>query len=148
MSIKKRVLPIVLGAAVLLTCCLGIIFLARAADGSENTETVMPTDLWTIPAGITAEANVAVPDYMLYGKEFISSGSDFYNEYTESSEDLGLEDWQQNGIKFSPTAANRWVEYKNVVDISTYTSDDVLLAFTPLTSAMVSGNIYGGNGNH
>lgn len=142
MSIKKRVLPIVLGAAVLLTCCLGIIFLARAADGSENTETVMPTDLWTIPAGITAEANVAVPDYMLYGKEFISSGSDFYNEYTESSEDLGLEDWQQNGIKFSPTAANRWVEYKNVVDISTYTSDDVLLAFTPLTSTRGNAEIY------
>ena len=77
MSIKKRVVPIVLGAALLLACCLGIVLLARAADGAEETQSVSPVELWTLPAGVTAEADVSVPDYMLYGKEFLSSGGDF-----------------------------------------------------------------------
>ena len=142
MSIKKRIIPIVLGAAFLLACCVGIVLIARADGGGQTAQAVSPLDMWTMPAGVTAEADVSVPDYMLYGKEFASGDSNTYTEYTESSQDLGLEDWQKNGIQFSPTAANRWVEYKNVVDITGYTKNDVLFAFTPLTSTRGNAEIY------
>lgn len=135
-KIKEKILPFVLGG-VLIAGSVGVCLSVGAAGESEIGS---PADLWTLPAGVTAQSDVSVPDYMLYGKEFDQAYN--YTEYTQDSEDLGLEEWQKNGVKFSPSAANRWVEYKNVVDISDYSSNDILLAFTPLTSTRGNAEIY------
>ncbi len=124
---KKIILPLLLGGA-LLAGSLGFVLSAAAGEDAAS-----PAELWSLPAGVTAQADVSVPDYMLYGKALDAQGN--LTEYTSSSSDLGLEDWQKNGIKITADSANRWVEYKHAVDISSFTADDVLFAFTPLATA-------------
>ena len=130
---KKIILPILLAGA-LAAGSIGAVLVGTAAENapaSSNAGT--PAALLSLPAGVTAEANVAVPDYMLYGREYDSYYN--YTEYTADSADLGLEAWNKNGVKVTPASANRWVEYANVVDISDFTYNDVLFAFTPLATA-------------
>ena len=136
MRIKKKLLPLLLTGA-LLAGCAGAVFAVSAVNGTEDSS---PAGLWKLPAGVTAEANVSVPDYMLYGREYDVNFA--MTEYTAESKDLGLEDWQKNGVKFSATAANRWVEFANTVDITSYSKEDILFAFTPLTSARGNADFY------
>ncbi len=124
---KKRIVIFILAA--LLAVCSVLVFTGVVA---QERAAASPKALWSLPQGVTAEENTPVPDYMLYGKELDTDNN--LTEYTQGS-DLNLEAWQQNGIKFTASAVNRWVEFGNVVDISEYTKEDVLLAFTPLASA-------------
>ena len=141
MRIKNKILPLLMSGA-LLAGCVGVFLGAGAAEGEAATSASSPAGLWTLPVGVTAEADVSVPDYMLYGREYQNDSNYDYVEYTAESSDLGLEDWQKSGVRFTPAAANRWVEYSNVVDISGFTRQDVLLAFTPLTSTRGNAEIY------
>lgn len=129
---KKIIIPLLLAGAVA-AGCVGAALAGAVADETSAPAAGSPAALFTLPAGVTAQSNVSVPDYMLYGKELDSAYA--LTEYTQDSADLGLEEWQKNGVKFTASSANRWVEYSNVVDISSYTSNDVLLSFTPLASA-------------
>lgn len=128
---KKILFPLLLAGA-MAAGCIGAALAGAAADETSAPSDSSPAALFTLPVGVTAESNVAVPDYMLYGKELDTNN--VCTEYTAESADLGLEDWQMNGVKFTPESANRWVEYTNVVDISSYTTNDILLAFTPLAT--------------
>ena len=129
---KKWMLPLLLSGA-LLAGGVGAALTGSAAGDVQTPAAGSPAALWTLASGVTAESNVSVPDYMLYGKE--TNTSYVTTEYTQSSADLGLADWQKNGVKFTASSANRWVEYSNVVDISSYQKNDILLAFTPLATA-------------
>ena len=129
---KKIFIPLLLAGAVT-AGCIGAALSGAAAEETPAPAAGSPASLFTLPAGVTAEGNVSVPDYMLYGKEL--DASNIMTEYTQDSSDLGLEAWQMNGVKFTPSSANRWVEYSNVVDISSFSANDILFAFTPLATA-------------
>lgn len=138
---KKIVLPCLLGGVLLagsLGAAMGAVFGTAAESVQLSADS--PAALWEVSSGVKVEENVDVPDYMLYGKEFKNVND--MTEYTPESADLGLEEWQKNGVKFTPSAANRWVDFENVVDISSFTANDILLAFTPLTSTRGNAEIY------
>ena len=128
---KKILFPFLLAGAVA-AGCVGTALVGATADETPAPADGSPAALFTLPADVMAESDVSVPDYMLYGKELDTNS--VLTEYTADSADLGLEDWEMNGVKFTPSSANRWVEFTNVVDISSYTANDVLLAFTPLAT--------------
>ena len=133
MTKTKKVLSLLLVAGVLAASGTGAAFAGVSAEDVSAPAEGSPAALFTLPQGVTVQSDVSVPDYMLYGKELDAASA--VTEYTQDSDDLGLEAWQMNGVKFTPSSANRWVEFSNVVDISSYSSNDILFAFTPLATA-------------
>lgn len=133
MTKTKKVLSLLLVAGVLAASGTGAALAGVSAEDVSAPAEGSPAALFTLPQGVTAQSDVSVPDYMLYGKELDTANA--VTEYTQDSADLGLEAWQMNGVKFTPSSANRWVEFSNVVDISSFSSNDILFAFTPLATA-------------
>ena len=133
MTKTKKVLSLLLVAGVLAASGTGAALAGVSAEDVSAPAEGSPAALFTLPQGVTVQSDVSVPDYMLYGKELDAASA--VTEYTQDSDDLGLEAWQMNGVKFTPSSANRWVEFSNVVDISSYSSNDILFAFTPLATA-------------
>lgn len=133
MTRTKKIVSLLLAAGLLAAGGVGAALTGVAAEDTSVPAEGSPAALFTLPQGVTVQSDVSVPDYMLYGKELDAANA--VTEYTQESSDLGLEAWQMNGVKFTPSSANRWVEFSNVVDISSFSSNDILFAFTPLATA-------------
>lgn len=131
-KIKSAVFSVALLLTVFLTLAGANVFFSYAGEDTGKTATA--SDLWKAENGITLQNNVDVPDYMKYGSFIQEWDRNKVITVDENSENDYLEEWEKNGMLVSSSVTDSVIEFKNTVNISDFTTNDVLLAFSPLTA--------------
>lgn len=131
---RKKLLSYILCAV----CCVSLLaggataLIHAAAEGESGSSAALssgPASLFTAPLGITLEENVDLPEYFYTGKS-ASSGDEVHDKNSDY-----WQPWQINGVKVTATTTVRALQFNNVIDLSSATKDDCLLAFSPITSS-------------
>lgn len=123
---KNKTILASLITAFALSCVIGLSGFVRAENTQEVAD-VSPSSLWEIPNGVTIENNVDVPSYVTSGLVY----DETQKKAVEFNPD-SLADWQKNGVKITSLNSRNPIRFKNYIDVSKTTKDDVLLEFCPI----------------
>lgn len=129
---SKKLKLTALSLACACTATAGALTLTTLFGGAVNeasAEIAAPETLFETATGLEVQGNVAAPSTGL-GGFYRKNESDTLAMKTADD----LEDWQKNGVLVTSKTEKNRLTYKNEVDLTGKTKDDVLLAIQPLSS--------------